>query len=182
MKFDKVFLYNSISTLNKELRQPEFLPPKPLPLSCLCGEIIAFGIQQRTETKNAETIRIWRSNSYFGLWYDGFTSGKFLAALDYTIYENHIKIDYMNLYDSSQTYYEKCAQLTSTESTYLNSLLLRYVKKLARKESKQKVIVDVHPNLRIFDRYYLPNGFTITDRKSEDNPFWREAEFCLQEN
>ena len=181
MKFDKVFLYDSFNSVNIAFNDPTFMLPKTSPFTCFCEEKIAVGFENEKHDKY-QTIRICKTKSYFGLWYDDFSASNFLAALHYKINNNDIKIEYMNLYDNEHTYYVDCVQLTNVESRRLNKSLIQYIKNLAKKENKRKVIVDVHRNLRIFNKYYLPAGFVATNRKSEGNAFWIEAEIVLDVN
>lgn len=61
----------------------------------------------------------------------------------------------------------------------LNHALIEYVKNFAKAEYKSKIIIDVHKNLRIFDKYYRPLGFTATERRCIDNGYWVEAELYI---
>jgi hypothetical protein len=50
---------------------------------------------------------------------------------------------------------------------------------LAKEECKDKIILDVHENLRIFFKYYYYIGFKTTNKKCTDNPFWVETELIV---
>ncbi len=117
-------------------------------------------------TGNAHVVRIWKTRSFLDIWYDDFlsSSSQFVAAIDYEMRPDHLKIEYMNIND--------VFTVNSEESRQLNTALIAWMKVTAREESKPKVIVDVHHNLRIFDKYYRSEGFRVTERKSHDNHFW----------
>ena len=56
--------------------------------------------------------------------------------------------------------------------------LINFVKIVATKENKTKIILDVHENLQLYNKYYY-EGFEKTDRKSVNNLFWIETELNL---
>jgi F0F1-type ATP synthase gamma subunit len=59
--------------------------------------------------------------------------------------------------------------------------LVEFVKNVAKVENKNKIILDVHSNLRIYLKYYYYLGFKTTARKCIDNPYWIECEMNLPE-
>jgi len=130
--------------------------------------------------KKMHIIQIWRTKSLFDYWFDDFnhSSKNFIAAFDYTIHKNNIKINYLgvntieynHLYNNSLDEYE-------TED--LIQSLVQFVKIVAKKENKNKIILDIHKNLRIYEKYFYYLGFQITNRKCFDNPFWIQSEIIL---
>ena len=133
--------------------------------------------------ENMYCIRMWKTKTLFNYWYNDMCSSKskFIAALDYKIHPEHIKIEYMNLNDDEYVGIsaDKPA-LSKSESSMLNKSLLLYTKEIARNTNKKKVIVDVHSNLRIYNNYYYEEGFQATTRKCKDNPYWVEAEYIVE--
>jgi hypothetical protein len=73
--------------------------------------------------------------------------------------------------------YNHC--LNEYDAEELMNSLIAFVKLVAKKENKKKIIIDVHQNLRIFMKYYWHQGFENTDRKCIDNPYWIESELVL---
>ena len=69
--------------------------------------------------------------------------------------------------------------LDQYESEDLITSLINFIKIMAKKENKDKIIIDVHENLRLYEKYYYYNGFDITNRKCITNPYWFEAEIIL---
>ena len=132
---------------------------------------------------NGYMIRIWKSKALFNYWYSDMQWSKFVAALDYTIHPDHIKIEYMNLNDDEYQSIPRIPRdfpgLTKTEAKLINKSLLDYSKQVAKDMGKSKVIVDVHHNLRIFNKYYHKHGFEATTRRCTDNPYWVEVEYIL---
>lgn len=123
------------------------------------------------------SIRIWKSKTMLNYWYNDQSSSSFIGALDYQIRPNDILIEYLNVNDDECCY--KTKPIDQTEAIAVQRELLEYVKNRAKEENKQKVIIDVHENLRLYNKYYKDEGFQVTERKSSDNPFWREAEITL---
>jgi hypothetical protein len=131
--------------------------------------------------KNRNIIRIWRTKCLFNYWFDDFKhcSNNFIGALDYTIHDTYIKIDYLSINNSeNKNMYNN--PLDQYESEDLITSLINFIKIIAKKENKDKIIIDVHENLRLYEKYYYYNGFDITNRKCKANPFWFEAEINLQ--
>jgi hypothetical protein len=130
--------------------------------------------------KNMNIVRIWRTKSLFDYWFDDFKhcSKNFIGALDYTIHDTYIKIDYLCINNSElKNMYNN--PLDKYESEDLITSLINFIKIIAKKENKDKIIIDVHENLQLYEKYYYYNGFDITNRKCIKNPFWIEAEINL---
>lgn len=125
----------------------------------------------------SHSIRIWKSNTLCNQWYNDLQTNSFVAALDYQIRKDDVKIEYMNVNDNECIYSEK--PIRQSEAIYLHHELLNFIKRIAEVEQKSKVIIDVHENLRIYNKYYKDEGFQLTNRKAKDNPFWKEVEFII---
>ena len=125
-------------------------------------------------------IRIWKTKSLFDYWYDDFNNcgRNFIGSFDYTIYDTYIKIDYLCINNSeTKNMYDNPLDKYDTED--LIKSLINFIKIIAKKENKNKIIIDVHQSLRLYEKYYHYNGFDITTRKCIDNSFWVEAEINL---
>lgn len=123
-------------------------------------------------------VRIWKTKSLFDIWYDEMCGSNFIACLDYTINNDHIKIDYMNINDDNCIIKNKY-KLNNSESSLINNSLIEYLKIVAKENNKNKIIVDVHNNLSIYRLYYKDEGFIINSINSIDNPYWVEAELHI---
>jgi len=147
---------------------------------CIYGDRIAI---RHIIDKNIHKIRIWKTKSLFDYWYNNFhyCHRNFIAALEYTIHEDYIKIEYLYINDADNVINNKLYNnpLDTYESENLINSLIHFVGNIAKRENKHKIIKDVHENLRIFKKYYYYNGFNITDKKCIDNPFWVETEIIL---
>jgi hypothetical protein len=124
-------------------------------------------------------IRIYRSNSVLDLWYDSFkTSNRddFIAALDYRIMEDCIKIEYLNVHDEERSKIMNTRNfLDEYETQEMTRCLITYTENIAREHAKDQIKIDVHGNLRLYNLYYKNNGFLVTDVRCRDNPFWFET-------
>jgi len=169
---NKVLLLPSLHSLNKLLNYNIFINPS----FYFCNDIIAINHKIINNDKNI--IRIWKTNSWFYIFYNDFSTRKFIGALDYKINDDHIKIEYMNINDGENSNINDFI-LDSNDAIELNSSLINFIKNVAKTENKNKVIVDVHNNLRIFNKYYHTDNFKITSRRCSDNPYWLEAELNL---
>lgn len=126
-------------------------------------------------------ILIWRTKSLFDWWYDPYCSRNFIAILDYKLNDTYIKINHIGINDNERkNMYNN--YLDEYDSEELIQNLINFLKIIATKEGKEKIIIDVHENLRLFLKYYYDIGFTPTKRLCADNPFWVEAEFIMENN
>lgn len=121
-------------------------------------------------------IRMWKTKVLFNYWYDECKSNNFIGALDYNINNDHIKIEYLNIADD-ESYIN---HLDLINSAKLTTSLINFTVNEAKKKNKQKIIIDVHSNLRLYDKYYKYNNFKVTNRKCVDNPYWIEIELIIE--
>lgn len=128
------------------------------------------------ENKNKmNSIRIWKNKFLFNY---PISYNTFVGALDYKINDDHVKIEFLNLNDNESSIKEG-SKLSDIEANDLKYTFLNFIKTIAKDENKDKIIVDVHSNLRIYNLDYKNFGFVVTDRKCKDNPYWLEAETSL---
>jgi len=170
--YNKTILLPNLKLLNKLLHNNNIKLHR-----CVYDDRIAM---KHYVKNNNNMIRIWRTKSFFDYWYDDhcWSAKNFIGALDYTINDIDIKIDYLYIND-----YENCCSydnaLDDDESFELKRSLIYFIKMLAKEGEKNKIIIDVHENLRIYRKYYSDEGFTKTNRKSIDNPFFIESEIVI---
>ena len=173
--YNKVILLENLKELNELLNKNE----KPISNNCKCiyGNKIAI---KHSLKKNMNIIRIWKTKSLFDYWYDDFNNcgRNFIGSFDYTIYDTYIKIDYLCINNSeTKNMYDNPLDKYDTED--LIKSLINFIKIIAKKENKNKIIIDVHSNLEHYNKYYSQFGFTATVRKCSDNPYWIEAEINI---
>ena len=175
--YNKVMLLQNLKELNELLNNND----NSSLYNCKCKYIYENRIAiEHCLKKNKNIIRIWRTKSLFDYWFDDFKHcGKnFIGALDYTIHDAYIKIDYLCINNSEiKNMYNN--PLDQYESEDLITSLINFIKIIAKKENKDKIIIDVHESLRLYEKYYYYNGFDITNHKCIENPFWLEAEINL---
>jgi hypothetical protein len=125
-------------------------------------------------------VNIWKTNSLFDYWYTDYTrcGKKFIGCFDYTIHDYHIKINHLSINDG-ENYNLYDDPLDIDDSEDLIKACINFVKIVAKNENKNKIIMDLHSNLLLYEKYYSYEGFTITNRKSLDNPYWFESEINL---
>jgi len=175
LTYNKVILLPNLNALHELLNNNK--DESIQMCSCLYSNRIAI---KHYIKNNTNTIRIWKTKSILDYWYDDFNNcGKnFVASLDFTIYENLIKIDYLFINDdANMRLYDN--PLDEYESEDLIKSLINFVKKVAMIENKNKIIMDVHENLRLYLKYYYYEGFQVTKRKCKSNPYWIETEINI---
>lgn len=170
--YNKTILLPDLKALNELLLNNEDVSLQ----SCKCIYQNRIAIKHNYEN-DMNSIRIWKTKSLFDYWFDDFntSSNNFIAALDFTVNETFVKINYLNICDNIQN-------LDEYESEDLVKSLINFIKNIAKNENKNKVIVDVHENFKIYEKYYYYEGFESTNRRCHDNPFWIETEFILSKN
>lgn len=130
--------------------------------------------------KELNIIQIWKTKSLFDWWFDPYCSKNFIATIDYTIHDTYIKINHVGINDydyRNRNMYNN--HLDENDSEDLIKNLVNFLKIVAKKENKDKIILDVHENLRLYLKYYYYLGFKTTNRKCTDNPFWVETEIIV---
>lgn len=132
-------------------------------------------IVKQDSKNNKISLRMYESYSILNIWFEKYSSNRFICALDYTEHPEHIKIDYLyvNNEDGVVCYENK---LTREESDEVMDALVKHVEIKAKETLKPKIILDVHENLRLYEKYFQTRGFMTTNRKSRDNSYWIETE------
>lgn len=173
--YNKTVLLPKLNSLNNLLNNNNLL--QVILPRCIYDDRIAI---EHYNKDIYNTIRIWRTKSFLDYWYNDKTSSKgFIGALDYTVNNENIKIEYLYINDTNNNcpYYDN--PLNNNESFLLTKSLINLIRKIAKEENKDKIIIDAHQNLKIYNKYYKREGFVKTERKSNDNPFWLECEILI---
>jgi hypothetical protein len=166
---NKIILLPNYDELNEYLKNE-------LNYNYNCPSFYNDRIAITTNYKNKNSIRIWKTFSILDIWYSKFVEKNIIGALDYSIHDTFIKIDYLFINDEEKLYMNYNFFLNEDDAEKLVHSFILYIKDIAKKENKNKIIIDVHNNLRYYNKYYKDEGFCITKRKSKDNPFWIETE------
>jgi hypothetical protein len=173
--YNKVILLPNLEALNDLLNNNDNISL----YNCKCIYEDKIAIQHYVK-KDMNIIRIWKTKSLFDYWYNDFhhCNKNFIGSLDYTIYDTYIKIDHLYINDGEdKNLYNNILYKYQVE--YLLRCLINFVKTIAKKENKNKIILEVHRNLRLYHKYYYYEGFEVTNRKCINNPFWIETEINL---
>jgi hypothetical protein len=139
--------------------------------SSIYEERIAISSVFCSEKRN-NIIKIWKTNSLFDYWFESYSSQNFIACIDYTIHDTYIKINHIGVND-----YHRIVDELDIDDLITN--IVEFIKQVAKKENKERILLDVHENLRIFLKYYYYLGFKTTERKCKMNPFWIETELIV---
>ena len=142
--------------------------------SCKCFYEDRIAIQHYIKG-DMNIINIWKSKSLFDWWFDYYNSRNFIATINYKILESHIKINHIGINDYDYKNIYNKHNLDEYDSEELIKNMINFVKLVAIKENKRKIVLDVHENLRLYFKYYYYLGFNTTNRKCKENPFWVET-------
>ena len=128
---------------------------------------------------NINYIRIWREYSLFGYFFNknGYEGKNFITALDYIIYDTFIKIDYFYINDNEK-FNMYNYPLDIFEAEELVESLIYYLKNIAIQEKKNKIIMSLNNNIKIFEKYFYYNGFNLI----ESNGIFYKIELDLNIN
>jgi hypothetical protein len=177
---------NKIALLPGLKYLPRYLQTDKVPLyRGICCDIYNDKIAVKRElcAESYTSIRIWETKALFNYWYNDMCDkrSRYIGGIDYIVNEDHIKIEYLSINDDehNNTMGIDTQPLNNNEAMNVRIMLLNYAISVAKNNKKQKLIIDVHGNLRLYNKDYQPLGFEITDRKCEDNPFWKEAELYI---
>jgi hypothetical protein len=175
-----MLLNNKIILLSNYEELVSILNNKKIDDSYNCKFIYENRIAIQHLIKNDKnTVRIWQTYSLFDWWYQTYDKcgRNFVGTMDYTIHDTFIKINYLNINNGETNLYDN--PLDEDDSEDLIKEFINFLKLVANEENKKKIILDVHENLRLYEKYYYNVGFEITDRKCESNPYWIEVEINL---
>jgi hypothetical protein len=183
MHFNNIKIFNTLSILTNSLNSN--ILNSDLNLDLKDKYILGENIQKKY---NYNIIRIWKSKAIYSYYFDIMDiSDNLLGCLDYEIKNNNIKIEYLSISDHfdntlsdsdnfDNTLSDKKNILNDDDAYELKNSLIKYVENIAKNNNLNKIIIDVHRNLRYYNKYYKDCGFIITDRICDDNPYWIEAE------
>ena len=175
--YNKTILLPNLQALYELLKNND--DPSLYTCKCMYADRIAI---QHSCKQGMHSIRIWKTKSLFDYWFDDFHhSGRnFIGSLDYIIHEYHIKIVYLSVNNGRHiNLYNRL--LDEYEVEEIIESLIHFVKIIATKENKTKILLDVHENLQLYDNYYFYEGFEKTNHRCVDNPYWIETELNLSQ-
>lgn len=104
-----------------------------------------------------------------------------IFSLNFDIKDDKIRIEYLNINNDyySNKFNEKIF-LTIDEYKLLKEAIFNYIEKIAYKNNKRRIIIDIHNNLERYNYELKDIGFIITNRRCIDNTFWIETEKILK--
>jgi hypothetical protein len=164
MKFDKITVFNNIVDVINNKPYKSFVP-------MFLNKII---VGEYKTSSGYGVVRVWKNNQLFGV--GQISQNNTLGALDYQIHDTIFKIEYVYVYD-----YDSDSDADSLElnpkykdaKKFIN-LMIQIAEKKSNDLLFDKMIMDTHMSLRLFDRYYDNEGFTLTGKVASDNISWVE--------
>ena len=141
---------NSLDHINCILYDDGYIIPKT---TCIWGDryIIEHRITDYNDLKsfiffhlfkkqnNTHFIQIWKSKSFFDLYYDNpYSTRNYIATLEYKIMKDHVKIVNIFIYDNENTPNRLSFCLNDEESKTLNISIIQYLKNLAIKHKQKR--------------------------------------------
>lgn len=172
---NSIFYYNNIKTFTNALTLASFNSLSTNVISPYINNI-AVKINNNND-KNYYSLKAWKySNSL-----NNFNDINNIFQLEYKLYDNYLKINYLSINnDYYSNYLNEHIILTNDEYITLKYAFVNYICNIALDKNKEKIIIDVHYNMKRFNHELKDIGFVITDRKCLDNSFWYEAEKIIK--
>ena len=160
MKFDKITVFNNIDDIIKN-------KPRTSSVPLYLNKII---VGEYKTSSGYGVVRVWKNGQRFGV--SPFSQNNTLGALDYQIHDTIFKIEYICVYDSDANSSELNPKYKDAKK-YTN-LMVQIAEKKSNELLFDKMIMDTHMSLRLFDTYYKNEGFSLTGNVASDNRFWVE--------
>jgi hypothetical protein len=126
--------------------------------------------------KNINIINIWNIIPKYNYWHEKITSKNFIININYTIGKEQIKIESFTINDKTYCQYSENKNFLSEDnSNEIKKSIIIFIENIAKANNKNKIIIDVHDGLEIYNKYYK-ECFQLTNRRSLTSRFWLEAE------
>lgn len=130
-----------------------------------------------TSNKKSYSLRCWLSTCLFNFYTENKNYDNTIFSLDLIENDKNIKIDYLEInndyYDKEHNFNKKI--LSDNEVLILKKAIFDYIENFAISKNKNKIIIDIHNNMKRYDKELKEEGFVNTNNKCIDNPFWYEA-------
>lgn len=127
--------------------------------------------------KKHYSLRCWLSMCLFNFYTESKNNDNSIFSVDYIENDENIKIEYLEInndfYDKEYNYNKKI--LSDSEVLILKKAVFDYIENVAISENKNKLIIDIHNNMKRYDKELKEEGFINTNKRCIDNPFWYEA-------
>ena len=134
---------------------------------------------QKYKLNDMNVVRVWKSNYVLSYRLEDFKYSNFIGGIDYRVNKDNdnIKIEYLSINDIEYAKLMNCTDNLSAQMTRLvRKSFIKFTENIAKENNITKIVIDVHENLKRFDKEFLPEGFINTKRKCADNSYWVEAE------
>jgi hypothetical protein len=160
MKFDKITIFNCVNSVITNKPYNSVLP--------FYRNKIIVG-EYKTDSGYG-VVRVWKNRQLFSV--DRFSVKDMVGALDYQVHDSIFKIEYISVIDSDNGSLEINPKYKDAKE-YTN-LMINIAEKKSNALLFDKMIMDTHKSLRLFDRYYKREGFTLTGKVASDHNAWVE--------
>jgi hypothetical protein len=123
------------------------------------------------------SLRCWLSSSSYDYYMESNDNNYSIFSLDLIINDDNIKIEHLYINNDyyDREYNSNIKNLSNNEVLMLKKVIFDYIEDLAISKNKNKLIIDIHNNMKRFDNELKEEGFITTYNRCVDNPFWFEA-------
>lgn len=168
------YYYNNIRTFTNALILTSFQTSN---YNLISPYINHVAVKISNNNNNYISLKAWKYNNCINT----YTDKNNILQLECKLYDNYLKINYLYINnDYYSNYLNEPKILSNDEYISLKNAFICYIEKLALDNEKEKIIIDVHHNMKRYNHELKDMGFIITNRKCLDNSFWYEAEKTLK--
>jgi len=126
------------------------------------------------ELNGINILKIWKTNTIFDYGYENFSFENFIIFLCYKKTYNSIKIESLTINEPNLKILNELNELNKINNVI--EFIINFLKKIAINININKIIIEVHKDLKIYKKIYKNIGFVLTNILSYDNPDYKQAE------
>lgn len=136
------------------------------------GKIIVGECVTNNDGKTIHVVRVWKNDNYFSIDDTPFAKRKHIGSLDYSTSGDKFKIEFLYVPDNEFG--------MDTVPKYVNAseyikVMISIAERKAIELKNDSIIMDTHKSLRLFNRYYINEGFILTNKVASDHTAWVET-------
>ncbi len=175
--YNKIVLFNTIDMLVNTLTNKNFMIKSNIH-NLFTNNIFfteKYLINENKINNKYFNVRIVKKYCCFDNHFDSIIGG-----IDYTVNDNHIKIEklFISDYDynkNEKTKYYYSYILNDEDAVRLKKSIITYITNIAVNNNINKIIIDVYQDLKFYNRYLADEGFKVLNKICFDNPLWLET-------
>jgi hypothetical protein len=173
MRFINFTVFNSVSDMARNVISQKSLIPN-YKAKIIVGEC---QIHHDEMLPPLHVLRVWKNDNYFRIDRNPLESRKSIGALEYSVNKRRFKIEFLHVFDGNKGSLNADPKYVHARE-YIKAMI-SIAERKAIESKHDRIIMDTHNSLRLFDRYYKNEGFVLTNKVSTDHRAWVETQKIL---